>query len=78
MLFVDPLDLDSVLESLLALLDALLGLVAHDTTTPALASILVLLEVSLLDGRDELGELVLVLRADLGDGEDSSSLADLG
>lgn len=31
-------------------------------------------EVAVLDGGDELGELVLVLGADLGDGEDSSGL----
>ena len=68
------LDLDGGLEGLLALLDALLGLGAHDATAPALAGILVLLDVALLDGRDELGELVLVLGADLGDGEDSGSL----
>jgi len=68
------LNLDGVVKSLLALLDALLGLVAHDATTPLLAGILVLLDVALLDGRDELGELVLVLGADLGDGEDSGGL----
>jgi hypothetical protein len=68
------LDLDGGLEGLLALLDALLGLGAHDATTPLLAGILVLLEVALFDGRDELGQLVLVLGADLGDGEDSGGL----
>jgi hypothetical protein len=68
------LNLDGLLKGLLALLNAGLGLVAHDTATPALAGILVLLKVTLLDGRDELGELGLVLRADLGDGEDSSGL----
>ncbi len=68
------LNLDGGLEGLLALLDALLGLVAHDATTPLLAGILVLLDVALLDGRDELGQLALVLRADLGDSEDSGSL----
>jgi hypothetical protein len=45
-----PLDLDSGLHGLLALLDALLGLVPHDATTPLLASVLVFLEVSVLDG----------------------------
>ena len=70
------LNLDGVVKSLLALLDALLGLEAHDATTPLLASILVLLKVTLLDGGDELGELALVLRADLGEGEDGSGLFD--
>lgn len=68
------LNLDGGLEGLLALLDALLGLVAHDATAPLLAGILVLLDVALLDGGDELGELALVLGADLGDGEDSGGL----
>ena len=68
------LDLDGVLESLLALGNLHLGLDAHDTTTPLAASLLVLLEVALLDGGDELGELVLVLSADLSEGEDGSGL----
>jgi hypothetical protein len=68
------LDLDGLLKSLLALGNTGLGLVTHNTATPALAGILVLLKVTLLDGRDELGELVLVLGADLGEGEDSSGL----
>jgi hypothetical protein len=34
----------------------------------------VLLHVTVLDGRDELGELVLVLGADLGEGQDSGGL----
>jgi hypothetical protein len=33
-----------------------------------------LLKVTVLDSGDELGELVLVLGADLGDGEDSGGL----
>ena len=49
------LNLDGRLDGLLALLDALLGLGAHDATTPLLAGILVLLDVALLDGRDKLG-----------------------
>jgi hypothetical protein len=69
------LDLDGLLESLLALLDAGRGLDTHDTTTPPLAGILVLLKVSLLNGGDKLGELGLVLGADLGNGEDSGGLA---
>ena len=68
------LDLEGVLESLLALGDLHLGLDAHDATTPLLAGVLVLLDVALLDGRDELGELVLVLSADLGESEDGSGL----
>ena len=68
------LNLDGRLDGLLALLDALLGLGAHDATTPLLAGVLVLLDVALLDGRDKLGQLVLVLGADLGDGENSGSL----
>lgn len=68
------LDLEGRVKSLLALLDALGGLVTHDTTTPSLAGILVLLHVSLLDGGDELGELGLVLGADLGEGENGSGL----
>jgi len=71
---VIPLDLDSGLHGLLALLNALLGLVSHDTATPLLAGVLVLLKVSILDGGHELGELVLVLGADLGEGEDGSGL----
>ena len=35
-----------------------------------------LLEVTVLDGGDELGELGLVLGADLGQGEDSGGLVD--
>jgi hypothetical protein len=69
-----PLNLDGLLDGLLALLDAVLGLGAHDATAPLLAGILVLLDVALLDGRDELGQLGLVLGADLGDGEDSGGL----
>ncbi len=68
------LHLDGGIDGLLALLDTLLGLEAHDAATPLLAGILVLLDVTLLDGRDELGQLVLVLGADLGEGEDSGGL----
>lgn len=71
----DCLDLGSSLESLLLLLDALVGLVAHDTTTPVSSLLVVLVHVSILDGRDELGELALVLRSDLGDSEDGGGLA---
>ena len=68
------LNLDGGVDGLLALLNALLGLGAHDATTPLLAGILVLLDVALLDGGDELGQLVLVLGANLGDGENGSGL----
>jgi len=68
------LNLEGSLLGLLALGNARLGLDAHDTTSPLLAGVLVLLKISLLDGRDELGQLVLVLGADLGQGEDSSGL----
>jgi hypothetical protein len=68
------LNLGGSLKSLLLLDDLSLGLSAHDTTTPLSASRLVLLNEAILDSRDELGELSLVLGADLGEGEDSSSL----
>ena len=70
----DRLDLDGQLHSAPLLLDALLGLLTHDATTPAAPGLVVLLDVALLDGRDELGELVLVLRSDFGNSEDSSGL----
>lgn len=38
------------------------------------AGLLVLVVVALLDGSNQLGELSVVLRADLGESEDSSSL----
>lgn len=38
------------------------------------ARLLVLVSVALLDGREELGELSLVLRAGLSESEDSSGL----
>jgi hypothetical protein len=68
------LDLGSSLKSLLLLDDLHLSLGTHDTTTPLSAGLLVLLKVTVLDSGDELGELGLVLGADLGDGEDSSGL----
>ena len=60
--------------SLLLLDDLHLSLGTHNTTTPLLADVLVLLQVSILDGRNKLGQLSLVLRADLGNCKDSSSL----
>lgn len=60
--------------SLLLLQGAHLGLGAHDATTPLSAGLVVLVHEAVLDGRDELGELRLVLGADLGEGEDSGGL----
>src|SRR3569833_422719 len=57
--------LERVLLGPLLLLDALLGLVAHDTTAPSLARVLVLLHVTVLDRRDQLRQLALVLRPNL-------------
>jgi hypothetical protein len=68
------LDLGSSLKSLLLLDDLHLSLRTHDTTTPLSAGLVMLLKVTVLDSGDELGELVLVLGADLGDGEDSGGL----
>jgi hypothetical protein len=69
-----PLDLDSTLESLALLLGPGNGLRTHDTTTPVPLGLLILLRVTLLDGLDQLGQLGLVLRSDLGEGEDSGGL----
>lgn len=68
------LDLDSALKSLPPLVHTSIGLGTHDATTPVADCVLVLLEVTVLDGRAELGELALVLRSDLGEGEDSGGL----
>jgi hypothetical protein len=68
------LDLDGSVQSLLLLGSAGVGLSTHDTTTPVSAGLLVLVGVAILDGLDELGELSLVLGADLGEGEDSCGL----
>jgi hypothetical protein len=71
----DHLDLDSRLDSLPALGHASVGLGTHDTASPVASSILVVgLEVAVVDSGDELGELSLVLGADLGKGEDSGGL----
>ena len=69
------LDLDGALNSLPALLHASVGLGTHDTTTPVADSVLVLLEVTVVDGVGELGELVLVLGADLSQSDNGSSLS---
>lgn len=68
------LNLDGGIESLTLLLDAGVGLGAHDTTTPVAAGVLVLVGVTLLDGGEELGELGLVLSAGLGQGENGGGL----
>lgn len=68
------LDLDSHFNCLLFLLSALLSLVSHNTTTPLLASLFVLLEIAILDGGDELGELIFVLGADFGECQHGSIL----
>lgn len=58
---INPLDLDSALDRLPPLLHASVRLGSHDATAPVTDSIRVLLEVAILDGGDELGELALVL-----------------
>jgi hypothetical protein len=69
------LDLDGALNGLPALLHAGVGLGTHDTTSPVTGSVLVVrLEVTVVDSGDELLELVLVLGADLGEGENGSGL----
>lgn len=69
------LDLDSALDSLPALLHAGVGLGSHDTTAPVARGILVVrLEVTVVDGGDELGELGLVLSANLSEGENGGGL----
>lgn len=71
------LDLDGRLEGLGLLCGLGLGLGTHDATTPVALGLLVLVHVALLDGLDELGELRLVLGADLSDGADGGSLKGL-
>lgn len=71
---VDQLDLDLTLSTLGSLLGGSNGLGSHDTTSPVALGLLVLLEVTLLDGLDELGELVLVLSAHFGDSEGGGGL----
>lgn len=68
------LDLGGLLKSLALLLSAHVGLGTHDATAPLPPGALVLVHEAILDGGNELGELRLVLRADLGEGDDSSSL----
>jgi hypothetical protein len=68
------LDLDSALKSLALLLSACNSLSTHDTTTPVSLRFFVLLTITLLDGLDQLGQLSLVLRSNLGQSKNSSSL----
>ena len=71
---INHLDLDSALDSLPPLLHACVGLGSHDTSTPVADGLGVLLEVTVLDGGDELGELALILGSDLGEGENGGGL----
>lgn len=71
------LDLDGRLDGLALLLLAIVGLGTHDTTTPVTTVLLVLVRVTLLDGGDELGELGVVLGADLGQSDDGGGLHQL-
>jgi len=68
------LDLDSTVKGLALLLGTSISLSTHDTTTPVSLGLLVLLSVTLLDGLDQLGELGLVLGADLGQSKNSGGL----
>jgi len=68
------LDLDGRLKSLALLLSASISLSTHDTTTPVSLGFLVLLAVTLLNGLNQLRQLRLVFRANLGQSNNSSSL----
>lgn len=70
----NSLDLDSALQSLALLLLPGVGLGAHDATTPVTPAFLVLVRVTLLDGRDQLAELALVLAPDLGESQNGGGL----
>lgn len=71
---LDSSNLGSGLQSLLILQDPHLGLGAHDATTPLSPGLVVLVHEAVLDGRDELRQLVLVLGSHLGHGQDGSGL----
>jgi hypothetical protein len=71
------LDLDSALESLPPLLHASVRLSTHNTTAPVADRVLVLLEVTVVDGGNELGELALVLGTNLGQSKNGSGLVGL-
>lgn len=68
------LDLDGGLKCLPLLLHGGVSLGTHNATTPLAASILGVGQVAVLDSGDELGQLTLVLGADLSESEDSGSL----
>ena len=68
------LNLGGGLKSLLLLESTHLGLGSHDATTPLSSALVVLVHEAILDGRDELGVLGLVLRSYLGQGQNSSGL----
>jgi len=68
------LDLDGTLESLSPLVHASVGLCTHNTTAPVTAGLLVLLEVTVVDGRHELGEFALVFGSDFSQGKNGSGL----
>lgn len=72
--YLDSLNLGGSLQSLLLLDNLHLSLLAHDTTTPLLPGLLMRLHETVLDSSDELGQLVLVLRAHLGHSQDSGGL----
>lgn len=71
------LDLDGGLNCLPLLLHGGVSLGTHDATTPLAASILRVGQVAILDGGNKLGQLALVLGADLGEGEDSGGLSEV-
>lgn len=74
MLSHNRLDLDFPLRTLLLLPLPRICLRTHDATAPVAAVLLVLVDVALLDGGHDLGELGLVFAADFGDGESGGSL----
>lgn len=68
------LDLDGALDGLALLLLSSDGLGAHDTTAPVATALLVLAGVTVIDGRDQLAELRLVLALDFGERNDGGGL----
>lgn len=68
------LDLDGVFDGLALLGLSGNGLGTHDTSAPVALALLVFFAVTFLDGGDELGELSLVLRPDLGQSKNGSGL----
>lgn len=68
------LDLDGLLNGLSLLLLSGDSLGSHDATTPVTSVLLGLGQVSLVDGRDQLAQLGLVLGLDLGQSQDGGGL----